>query len=51
MRRSAGVPIVASLIKRGPIYYLQYGIGGQARRISTSTDSDQLVEEKHPPGR
>jgi len=41
-----GVPIVASLIKRGSTYYLQYSLNGKVRRLSTGTDSFQLAEEK-----
>jgi integrase len=41
-----GVPIVASLIKRGSTFYLQYSLNGKVRRISTGTDSYQLAKEK-----
>jgi integrase len=37
---------VASLIKRGNAYYLQYSVGGKVRRVSTGTDSFQLAREK-----
>lgn len=37
---------MASLIKRGSIYYLQYSLNGIVRRISTGTDIFQLAKEK-----
>jgi hypothetical protein len=37
---------VASLKQRGSIYYIQYYLGGQQRRISTDTDNWQIAKEK-----
>ena len=35
---------MASLIKRGSTYYLQYSLNGKVRRVSTGTDSFQLAK-------
>jgi integrase len=37
---------VASLIKRGPVYYIQFMVSGKARRVSTGTESLQIAKEK-----
>jgi hypothetical protein len=37
---------MASLKKRGPVYYIQFYVGTKQRRISTDTESYQLAEEK-----
>lgn len=37
---------MASLRRRGGIYYIQYYLAGQQRRISLNTDSYQLAKEK-----
>lgn len=37
---------MASLIKRGPVYYIQFMASGRARRVSTGTDSFQIAKEK-----
>ncbi len=37
---------MASLIKRGKVYYAQYMVGKRAKRISLDTTSLQLAKEK-----
>jgi integrase len=37
---------VASLKKRGSVFYIQYYLGGQQRRVSTDTDNLQIAKEK-----
>lgn len=37
---------MASLIKRGTIYYAQYMVGKKAKRISLDTSSLQLAKDK-----
>ena len=37
---------MASLKKRNGIFYLQYSLGGNIRRVSTGTDSLQLAKDK-----
>jgi hypothetical protein len=37
---------VASLKQRGSVYYIQYYLSGQQRRISTDTDNWQIAKEK-----
>ena len=37
---------MASLIKRGPVYYIQFMASGRARRVSTGSDSFQIAKEK-----
>ena len=37
---------MASLKKRGSIFYIQYYLGGQQRRVSTDTDNLQIAREK-----
>ena len=37
---------MASLKQRGSIYYIQYYLSGQQRRISTDTDNWQIAKEK-----
>ena len=36
---------MASLKKRGPVYYIQFYVGTQQRRISTETDSFQRAKD------
>lgn len=38
--------IMASLIQRNGVYYIQHCVSGKARRTSTGTDSLQLAKEK-----
>jgi hypothetical protein len=37
---------VASLILRGPTYYIQHMVSGKAKRVSTGTDTLQIAKEK-----
>lgn len=37
---------MASLVQRGPIYYIQYYIGGKLKRSSTGTEVLQVAKEK-----
>ena len=37
---------MASLIKRGKIYYAQYSVGNKLKRVSLETDSKQIAKEK-----
>jgi hypothetical protein len=37
---------MASLVQRGPIYYIQFYIAGKLKRVSTSSDVLQVAKEK-----
>jgi hypothetical protein len=38
--------VMAGLIQRGKVWYIQYCVSGKARRVSTGTDSEQIAKEK-----
>src|SRR3954469_7997876 len=45
-RNSVRRPIMASLVQRGDVHYIQFRLSGKLRRISTQTDSLQIAKEK-----
>jgi len=38
--------VMASLIQRGNVFYIQYSVSGKPRRVSTRTESEQFAKEK-----